>query len=170
MTQGIGAAEAPDFPRPSFTSAGVCYSSYIKTITCKNPKDREARFRYLKAQLTAQIGLSLCSSLTLRTQHLLGTLGVKWRSDQLFPWRNMLMELANAGVMLVNWPENCRHPGQVPRESNKGISELIASEQIALVDALVDPEHRLYFMMVVDVEKKKGMFAPLIHSLSMMLM
>jgi hypothetical protein len=82
----------------------------------------------------------------------------------------MLMELANAGVILVNWPENCRHPGQTPVNSNKGISELIAAEQTTLMDALVHPEHPLHFVMIVDVEKKKGTFPSLIHLLSVMLM
>ena len=70
----------------------------------------------------------------------------------------MLTELANAGVIIVNWPENCRHPGQTPIESNKGISELIASEQVALMDALVHPEYPLYFTMIVNMEKRKGTY------------
>jgi hypothetical protein len=50
--------EAPAVPLPSLTSAGLRYSSYIKTITCEDSKDREARVKYLKKQLTAQICLS----------------------------------------------------------------------------------------------------------------
>jgi hypothetical protein len=86
-------------------------------------------------------------------------LGVKWRSDRLFPWKNMIVELANAGVLLVNWPEHCRHPGQTPKDSHRGISELHSSEQTALMDALVHPVHPLYFLMIDDVEKRKGRFA-----------
>jgi len=62
-----GAAEAPAVLLPSFTSAGSCYSSYVKAIIyiCENPKHREARVNYLRKQLTAQIGL-LCPCFTLR--------------------------------------------------------------------------------------------------------
>jgi hypothetical protein len=80
----------------------------------------------------------------------------------------MLAELASAGVMIVNWPEDCRHPGETPKESNKGISELVASEQTALMDALVHPSRGLYFRM--NREKRKGTSASLIHVLSVMLM
>ena len=111
------------------------------------------------------------SHFTLRTQHhhLVAMLGVKWRSDLLFPWKNMIVELANAGVVLVNWPEHCRHPGRTPKDSHRGISELHSSEQIALMDALVHPEHPLYVMMIDDVEKREGRFASQIHFLSVIL-
>jgi hypothetical protein len=71
----------------------------------------------------------------------------------------MIVELANAGVLLVNWPEHCRHPGQTPKDSHRGISELHSSEQAALMDALVHPVHPLYCLMIDDVEKRKGRFA-----------
>jgi hypothetical protein len=170
MTQG--AAEALAVPLPSFTSAGLCYSSYVKAITCENPKHREARVNYLKKQLTAQIGLSCpcfhCIAYT-HHYHMSGLLGVKWRSDRLFPWKNMIMELANAGVVLVNWPEDCRHPGRTPKDSYRGISELTAAEQTTLMDALVHPEYPLYFLKLVDVEKRKGRSTSLIRLLSVML-
>jgi hypothetical protein len=165
MTQG--AAEAPAVSLPSLTSAGLCYSSYVKAITCENPRHREGRVNYLKNQLTAQIGVS-CPRFTPRTHHhhLSGMLGVKWRSGRLFPWKTMIMELANAGMVLVNWPENCRHPGQTPRDSYRGISELNAAEQTALMNALVHPEHPLYFLKLVDVVKRKGRFTSPTHLLS----
>lgn len=163
------AAEALAVPLPSFTSAGLCYSSYVKAITCENPKHRGARVNYLKMQLTAQIGLSCPCFAQYTHYHLSGILGVKWRSDRLFPWKNMIIELAIAGVVLVNWPEDCRHPGQTPKESNRGISELTAAEQLTLMDALVHPEYPLYFLKLVNVEKRKGRLASLIHLLSVTL-
>jgi hypothetical protein len=93
-------------------------------------------------------------------------LGVKWRSDHLFPWKIMVSELAKASVMIFNWPEGCRHPSKTPKESNKGIVELSAPEQTALMDALVHPRDRLYFLLVDTPEKRKGKLMLLIDPLA----
>jgi hypothetical protein len=154
-----GTSEVSALPLPSFTSDGLSYSSYVKTITCENSKDREARVNYLKKQLTAQIGLfCLDFAPRIHCHQLSEMLGVKWRSDRLFPWKTMIMELAKAGVMLINFPENCRHPSQMPKDSSRGISELHSSEQTLLMNALVHPKHPLYFVKLVDAKKSKGMF------------
>jgi hypothetical protein len=75
-------------------------------------------------------------------------------------------ELAHAGVVIYNWPEGCRHPN---KESTKGIAELTTSEQTTLMDALVHPQYRLYFLKLDDMEKRKGKLVSPIRSLALVL-
>jgi len=78
----------------------------------------------------------------------------------------MVSELGKGGVMIYNWPEDCRIPGSTSKEGNKGVAELHASEQIALMNAFVAVPHRLYFVLLDDEDKKMGECLLPMHSLS----
>ena len=53
--KGKKVANTPADPVPILSSFGR-RSPYVESVTCENPKDRDLRLKYLKAQLTAQIG------------------------------------------------------------------------------------------------------------------
>jgi hypothetical protein len=53
-------AATASIPAPIIVKSFGRRSPYVESIACENSKDREARLKYLKAQLTAQVGM--CNS------------------------------------------------------------------------------------------------------------
>jgi hypothetical protein len=51
------AASTP-LPGPIVVASFGRRSPYVEGVKCENSKDREARLKYLKAQITAQVGMS----------------------------------------------------------------------------------------------------------------
>ena len=82
------------------------------------------------------------------------SIGIKW-SEHGLPWKNLALELSQVGCVLHNWPEIVRAPGQNSKDSNKGIAELGAHEQQAMVDAFNDAHYPLHFEVFEDAKTKQ---------------
>jgi len=79
--------------------------------------------------------------------------GGKWPT-KLLPWKKLAEQLAKQAMVLVNYPENVRLPGD---ESNgkrsKGIADLNKQERINLIKALRDKVHPLTFLSAPEFKK-----------------
>jgi hypothetical protein len=153
-----GKAKAPALPPVDLSSVR---SSFINTVECKNTDDRNARVKYIKDQMTSQLGkyqFVMNSHSEYRHSCLqIATLDIKWSSDSLFPWKMMASELAKSGVVLHNWPHGVRFPGEsTAKEKSKGIAGLSAAEQLKLLNAFTDAACRLYFERFDDADRRQG--------------
>jgi len=68
----------------------------------------------------------------------------------------MAPDLANAGVVIHNWPDESRHPGLGTSEQNKGIASLSAKEQVAVFKSFVDEKYPLFFEKFEDPKSTQG--------------
>ena len=79
--------------------------------------------------------------------------GGKWPT-KLLPWKKLAEQLAKQGIVLVNYPENVRLPGdESSGRRSKGIADLNKQERIGLIDALRDKDNPLAFFSAPDFKK-----------------
>jgi hypothetical protein len=65
--------------------------------------------------------------------------------------------LAKQSIILVNYPEDVRLPGDDPTSGrSKGISDLTMSERMHLVEALRDEDVKIHFKLMP--EQRQGLF------------
>ena len=83
-------------------------------------------------------------------------LGGTLNKASIWPWLKMAAELAEQGIVIINWPFRVPLPPDLWEMRTKGILALTYDQLQKIVEQFSDPEHPLSFKKYDDAADRDG--------------